>query len=357
MTVPAVLYVLKRFPRLSETFILNELLGLQGRRVRVGVDSLRPPEAGPIHPEFESFTAPVRYLTGGGAAAAAAVAERAVSEGFDLIHAHFATGAAVVALEAGRLAGLPVTITAHAKDIFHDDYAVDLGQRLAGAARVITVSEHNRRHLEGVLPGIPVTVVYNGITAASAVRRDPNGPVLCIGRLVDKKGIDTLIEAAGLLADSGTPTPIEIIGGGPEKVRLETLARELGPLVHFRGSLASDEVNHAFRRASLFALPCRIAANGDRDGMPTVLGEAMVRGLPVITTDLIGIPELVQHLETGWLVPPDDPTALATAIRTLRTDHAMADALAAAGAAHAAELLDSTRAIEALVCTWKSAVC
>jgi glycosyltransferase involved in cell wall biosynthesis len=138
---------------------------------------------------------------------------------------------------------------------------------------------------------------------------------------------------------------------------LETLARELGPLVHFRGSLASDQVNHAFLRASLFALPCRIAANGDRDGMPTVLGEAMVRGLPVITTDLVGIPELVQHLETGWLVPPDDPTALATAIRTLRTDHAMAHDLAAAGAAHAAELLDPARAIEALVSTWKSAVC
>ncbi|MFN2487554.1 MAG: glycosyltransferase [Acidimicrobiia bacterium] len=357
MTPPAVLYVLKRFPRLSETFILNELLGLQGRKVRVGVDSLRPPEPEPKHPEFDFLSASVRYLTAGGAAAASAVAERAISEGFDLIHAHFATSAAAVALEAGSLTGLPVTITAHAKDIFQDDYAVDLGQRLAGATRLITVSEHNRRHLESLLPGIPVTVVYNGIAPAPAFLRDPNGPVLCVGRLVEKKGIDTLIAAAGLLAAAGTPTPIEIIGGGPEEARLETLARKLGPLVRFRGSLASDQVNQAFRRASLFVLPCRIAANGDRDGMPTVLGEAMVRGLPVISTDLVGIPELVQHLKTGWLVPPNDPPALAMAIRTLRTDRAMADELAAKGAAHATELLNRARAIEGLVSTWESAAC
>ncbi|MGI8516765.1 MAG: glycosyltransferase family 4 protein [Acidimicrobiia bacterium] len=357
MSAPAVLYVLKRFPRLSETFILNELLALQGRKVRVGVDSLRLPEPGPKHPELDLLSASVRYPSAGGAGAASEVAARAVSEGFDLIHAHFATSAAGVALEAGRLAGLPVTITAHAKDIFHDDYAVDLGQRLAGAARLITVSEHNRRHLEGLLPGIPVTVVYNGIAPAPAFMRDPNGPVLCIGRLVEKKGIDTLIAAAGLLAAAGTPTPIEIIGGGPEEARLKRLARELGPVVRFLGSLTSDQVNQAFRRASLVAIPCRIAANGDRDGMPTVLGEAMVRGLPVISTDLVGIPELVQHLQTGWLVPPNDPAALAMAIRALRTDPGLADALAAKGAAHATELLDPARAIQALISTWEMVAC
>lgn len=356
MTVPSVLYVLKRFPRLSETFILNEMLGIQRHGVRVGVDSLRIPEPGPRHPEFDLICAPVRYLAKG-ETAAAAVAERAMAESFDVIHAHFATSAATVALAAGRIAGLPVTITAHAKDIFHMDYAFDLGQRLEGVNRLITVSEYNRRHLERVLPGVPVTVVYNGIAPAPSSGRNRKGPVLCVGRLVDKKGIDTLIGAAEILAAAGDPTPIEIIGSGPEETRLIARAKQLGPLVRFRGSLTSDEVDRAFRRASLFALACRIAGSGDRDGMPTVLGEAMVRGLPVISTDIVGIPELVRHLETGWLVPPNDPVELANAIRALLIDPALADELARKGTAHATELLDPARATQSLIETWKKAAC
>ena len=355
---PRVLYVLKRFPRLSETFILNELLRLEDRGAMLGVDSLLPPEEGPQHPEFDRLQAPVRHLPSR-SGAAALVADRAMAEGFEHLHAHFATAAASVAIEAGRVAGLPVTVTAHAKDIFQCDYASTLASRLDGAAALVTVSEYNRRYLAERVPAVPVSVIYNGIDGMPYAQRDRNGPVLCVARLVEKKGLDTLIEATAVLAKRGQRVPVEVVGSGPLRSPLEALTAELGvaDLVTFRGSLTSNQVDRAYREASMFALPCRIDRNGDRDGLPTVLGEAMVRGLPVITTDLVGIPELVRHAETGWLVAPEDPADLADAIAVLRADPALCDELAFKGASHARILLDPGRAAEALLALFGGGEC
>jgi colanic acid/amylovoran biosynthesis glycosyltransferase len=144
---------------------------------------------------------------------------------------------------------------------------------------------------------------------------------------------------------------VQIVGDGPLRGDLEALSRELGveDLVTFTGPLTRPGVDEAYRGASMFVLPCRIDGNGDRDGMPTVLGEAMRRGLPVISTDLIGIPELVRHGETGLLVEPESPSAVADAVDELRLDPDRGAELARKGAAHAERLLDPEQATRSLV--------
>ncbi len=345
-----VLYVLKRFPRLSETFILHEVLRLEAAGVLIGIDSLRDPEPGPLHPQLARLGAEVRHLPRTSLdEQARLVAARAVAGGFDQIHAHFATSAAEVAGMAGAIAGIPVTVTAHAKDIYHEEYAPGLARRLVGAAAVVTVSEYNAAHLRQILTQ-PVHVVYNGVAVSHHLEPRPTGPVLCVARLVPKKGIDVLIRAAGLLAAAGSPCDVEIVGDGPLQAELESLAAAIGlsNSVRFLGALSAPGVDAAYGRCSMFALPCRIDGSGDRDGMPTVLGEAMQRGIAVVSTDLVGIPELVRNGETGLLVPPDDPFALAGALDLLGRDPRLTAEIAAKGRAHAARLLDPAEATTAL---------
>lgn len=346
-----VLYVLKRFPRLSETFILDELLRLEALGMGIGVDSLKNPEDQPTHPQLAALAAEVRYLPKRDIPTQALMtARRALEEGFTHIHAHFATSATEVAVAAGSASGLPVTATFHAKDIFHREYAPGLAGRVAGVTAVVTVSEYNAAHLRRVLPGTPVNVIYNGVGAVPCAAAVPGGPVLAVARLVPKKGLDLLVRAAAELADRGRPIRVKIVGDGPLRGDLERLAVRTGVAgsIEFTGPLTRPDVDAAYREASMFVLPCRIDEDDDRDGMPTVLGEAMRRGLPVVSTDLIGIPELVRHRETGLLAEPENPTALADAIDELRRDPVLAAELAEKGAAHAERLLDPVHATATL---------
>ena len=382
-----VLYVLKRFPRLSETFVLREILGLEEAGERVLVEALLPPETQPRHPELDRLQAPVRYLPRSpqrrdpgvrsvhlrvaaraplrwaGAALraqrlgtwrrfvqAGLTADRIRRERVRHVHAHFATAASEVARDAARLAGVPFTVTAHAKDVFAAENAPRLRRRLGDAAAVVTVSAYNAAHLRERLPGVPVVHVPNGVPLGPASGPDPAGPVLCVARLVEKKAVDVLVEACARLSREPDPPRVEVIGTGPLRYDLDQLVAALGVrhLVTFRGALPSDEVAAAYARASVAVLPCRIAADGDRDGMPTVLVEALARGLPVVSTDVVGIPELVEHGVTGLLVPPDDPDALAAAIAKLVADPALAATLGRAGRARVAERFDPAAATAAL---------
>ena len=364
-----VLYVLKRYPRLSETFVVRELATLEALGEHVLVDALLPPEDGPRHPEADRVAAVVRYLPRGprlrdcqlasaharlalrhprrwareALAAwrrglwrrflqAGLTAERARTSAAVHLHAHFATAACEVAGIAGRLVGLPVTVTAHAKDIFHADNAPLLPRRLGGLAAVVTVSEHNAAHLASVVPEVPIRHIPNGVAAPSASHGPaPDGTVLCVARLVEKKGVDTLLRAVAEIAPRRPDLTVEIVGEGPLRPALERLAAELGlgRRVRFAGALAFPDVEAAYRRAAMVVLACRVAGDGDRDGLPTVLLEAMARGLPVVSTAVAGIPELVEG--NGLLVPPDAPAALAAAIERLLADPGAARVLGAAG--------------------------
>jgi glycosyltransferase involved in cell wall biosynthesis len=167
------------------------------------------------------------------------------------------------------------------------------------------------------------------VPAAEPVDAVADGPVLAVARLVPKKGVDLLVRACAVAAANGDAFSVNVLGEGPLLPELRALAAALGveDRVVFRGACSPDEVGEAYAHCSAVAVPCRIATDGDRDGLPVVLIEAMGRGLPVVSTSIIGIPELVRDGENGLLVPPDDPDALAEALSRLRRDRALADRL------------------------------
>jgi glycosyltransferase involved in cell wall biosynthesis len=359
-------YVLVRFPKLSETFVLREMLELERAGWSVAVDTLEAPLDEPRDPALAQLRARVRRLPERPPAARAVaahimlaarrprawlwsaaravrerrvlafiraglIAVRAVRARADLFHVHFAYYSAEYASDAAELAGIPFTVFAHANDIWSDFNAPHLGRRLLGSAGVATGTRYNAVGIRSRVPGVDARVLTQVPPAASPMEVSPDGPVLAVARLVPKKGIDTLVEACARANEAGSPFEVEVLGEGPLLDELVELARSrgVGDRVRFRGACPPGAVSEAYARCSLFAMPCRIASDGDRDGLPTTLLEAMARGLPVVTSDVIGIPELVRHEENGLLVPPDDPEALAAAVTALRRDEGLAARLGA----------------------------
>ncbi len=391
-------YVLKMYPRFSETFIVNEILELERRGVDVRIYSLRKPDDGRFHANLAQVRAPVIYLpesllpeAGDVLAAqraclkanprvylrvlgyalasrneyalkrfcqAAVLTEHLRANPVSHLHAHFASSATRVAMFVHLLAGVPYSFTAHAKDIFQAGVNADLLRDKMRAARfVVTVSEFNRRYLAQlagapgrtglggllpagslVLPAQRVRRVYNGVDldvfngdAASA--GDADTPlILSIGRLVEKKGLGVLLQACALLRERGVRFRVELIGKGPLEtaLRAQIAALDLQDHVRLAGPQPQNAVVEAYRRADVFALPCVVAADGNRDGLPTVLLEAMAMSVPVVSTALTGIPEIVDEGQNGLLVPPNDPVALADALGRLLSDPALRAQLGAA---------------------------
>lgn len=357
-------YVLVRFPKLSETFVLSEMLGLEQLGCEVSVDTLEDPLDEPRDGRLAALRATVRrvpdrpparallgvhlrlaarrpaaWLSGAwralrerdwpGFLRAGVVAGHAQREGADLLHVHFAYYSADVARAAGGLAGLPVTLYAHANDIWSAYNAPELARRLGGARAVATCSRYNAEHLRRVAPAVPVTYLPLGIALAAPVERDRGGPLLFVGRLVDKKGADLALRALAAARLERPSLRLELIGSGPKEAELQALAAELGleSAVRFRGLLAPAEVEAAYERCSGVVLPVRVAADGDRDGLPTVLLEAMARALPVVSMRVIGIPELIRDGETGLLAPPEDVDALAACLVRLHAEPELGERL------------------------------
>ena len=256
------------------------------------------------------------------------------------LHAHFAHGTTTVTWLAAVIAGLPFSFTGHARDIYAEELNPGglLRRKLTAARFAVTCTEANRRHLQAIAPEATVHLVYHGLGAdmAPASPRAPaNGRVrvLGVGRLVAKKGFDVLVEACAELARRQVPFEARIVGQddkhGPEvRRRIEALGLE--HLVRLPGPMDQAELSGEYGRATVFCLPCRILP-GDRDGLPNVLVEAMASGLPVVTTGVSGVPELVSHEANGLLVPPDDPAALADALARLHENRELAQRLAQAG--------------------------
>jgi glycosyltransferase involved in cell wall biosynthesis len=262
----------------------------------------------------------------------------------DHAHAHFATAAARLANLAWRMGGPGYSVTTHAKDIYHEDVRPEhLRDKLAPARFVATVSTANREHLDSLfgtspkLEVVPNSVDLRRLPLPRAGGREP-GLVLAVARLVEKKGLEDLVKACGLLREGralGDPgVRLEVVGAGPLRERLEALSNCLELNAHFHGALPQEQVLEVYGRASVYCLPCVVAANGDRDALPTSLLEAMALGVPVVTTPVNGVPEAVVHERTGLLVPQHDPEALAAAIERLLTDHELATRLATAARRH-----------------------
>ena len=373
-------YVLKRYPRISETFVASELIELERLGERLTVFAVSRPDEPFTHRFVRELRADVVYLPHRPSREPVRVARalrrvvpadardwlsaaryslwpprrkglrrllqatvlRAEMErvGIDHAHAHFATAAARLANLAWRMGGPSYSVTVHAKDIYHREVRPEhLRDKLAPARFVATVSEANREHLHSVvglngnLRVVPNSVNLRRLGPARA-RPGQDGPVLSVARLIEKKGLSDLVAACGLLRLRGASPRLEIIGDGPLRARLENAASRLGIDVRFRGALPQEQVLELMARAAVFCLPCVVAADGDRDGLPTSVLEAMALGVPVVTTAVNGLAEAVLHERTGLIVPPGDPSALADAIERLHMDPELAARLAAGGRRH-----------------------
>ena len=255
------------------------------------------------------------------------------------IHAHFMDRAALVALVVGRLLDIPYSVTGHALDIYVDP--VLLPDKIRAATSVTTCTQYNARHLASLVPAddaAKIRCVHHGIDAdrwRPAPWRPAAGPplVLAVGQLRARKGFDHLLTACRLLVDRGHAFTCEIVGDGPLRGELaaQVAALDLQDVVTLTGALDGDAVLERYRQAAVFALPCVTEDDGGRDGIPNVILEAMAMELPVVSTDHSGIPEAVRDGDTGLLVPPHDPEALADAIARLLDDPATAAAMGQRG--------------------------
>ncbi len=355
-------YVVKRYPRFSETFIVNEILAHEAAGVEVHIFSSRPSDDSHFQPAICRVRGAVTHLntdfgradgfwsllqqlasevpgvwehlaaagkaTSGDVFQAACLAQEIRARGIDHIHAHFATSPTTIARLASLFTGIPYTFTAHARDIFHENVdPADLAQKLAGAASVVTVSDFNVRFLSAQFEESAHRIrrIYNGLDLkhfefAEPDRRPPK--ILAVGRLVEKKGFDVLIEACGLLARSGADFQCEIVGGGEREAALRQQIDEmnLSDMIELVGPRPLSYVQEAMREAAVSAVPCVTASTGDRDGLPTVLLEAMALGTPVVATSVTGIPEIVHNERTGILIDERQPQELAAAIQRLLSD-------------------------------------
>ncbi len=270
------------------------------------------------------------------------------------LHAHFAHGTTTVTWLASTITGLPFSFTGHAKDVYTEELnpAGLLRRKMDAASFVVTCTEANRTHLTSLGSRTPVHVVYHGLNAdfeslvAAGVRRvEPTRVrLLAVGRLVRKKGLDTFVDACAVLRSRGVDFEAVIAGerGDHERaVRARVAATDLEERVSFLGPLTQTGLFEEYQRASVFALPCRVLEDGDRDGIPNVLMEAMACRLPVVTTGVSGITELVRDGENGLIVEPDRPTDLADALHRLIKDPELARHLAERGHSTISEQFDA----------------
>ena len=377
--------VLKGYPRLSETFIAQELLALQERGLDFRIVSLRRPTDKATHPVHAEISATVTYLPEYLHEAPARVfkawrkarrlpgyaeARRAFWRDWrrdptpnrarrfgqacvlaaefagqcDFLYAHFLHTPGSVARYAATMLGLPWACSAHAKDIWTTP-EWEKREKLAGLSWLTTCTAVGAEHLAALSPDPDkVKLIYHGLDLerfpkrrSRASDRDGRGePVrlLSVGRLVEKKGYDLLLDALAALPDDIHWRFLHI-GGGEQKDALEAKADKLGiaDRIDWRGAQPQEAVKAALDEADVFVLPSRIAKSGDRDGLPNVLMEAASQALPCLSTSISAIPELIEDGKTGLLVPPEDAVALGRALERLIRDPALRKRLGEAGEA------------------------
>lgn len=373
-----VAFILKGYPRLSETFIAQEIAALERRGLDILIVSLRRPTDARRHRLHDTIRARVLYLPeyllleplrvlrawwkirqiANYASARrlwlrdlardptpnrarrfgqALVLAAELPEDVKHLHAHFLHTPASVTRYAALLLGVPWTGSAHAKDIWTTP-EWEKREKLASCEWLVTCTRANREHLAALAPPGKVELLYHGIdlarfprnAAIGSARDGSSEPVviLSVARLVEKKGTEILLEALARISPALQWRFVHV-GGGPLLKSLQGRAARLGieERVTWRGALTQDEVLAEYRKADVFALASRIARDGDRDGLPNVIAEAQSQGLACVATRVSAIPELVRDGQTGILVPENDAEALARALESLIADPARRRAL------------------------------
>jgi glycosyltransferase involved in cell wall biosynthesis len=398
LTGRKIAYILGGFPILSETFILEELRELEMQGVPLHIFSLFKLKAvkgaqatwnmsAPVTPIADYPTlflvlcatrcflqSPLRFIRTSIAMVghfrlrfligcrvllfASFLARQFKQENIRHMHAHFAWEASYVAQFTHLLTGIPYSFTAHAEDIYIPPKA-SLAYRIKMARFVVASTVFNQDYMRTLVDqetGTRIHQIYSGInlqyfpsfTEESAPQIPPL--ILAVCRLVEKKGLIYLLEACHILANQGYTFSCQIIGDGPLRQELEEQIRALGlsDRVILLGARSNKEVLEIYPKATLMALPCVISKDGDRDGLPTVLMEALYAGIPSVSTTVTGNPELIESEVNGLLVPPNNSTALATALARLLDDSSLRARFAAAGHQTVLERFNAARNVRRL---------
>lgn len=363
-------YVLGEFPSLSETFILREMVTLEEMGFSLVPLSLSPRMEGPVHEQARPFItrtlhrpSPFSGLTLGGLLksmvqrpvgllsafffalrhmlahprqarelftaflGAAYFASRLSTRDARHIHAHFASYPATTALLLAEICGSSYSFSCHANDIF-TKASILLPRKLREADFVTVCTRYGLERLQrshSLTSKDKLQLIYHGVDTSYLGRKPhreyPVPLIVSVGRLIEKKGFPFLLQAAAILAGRGLQFELVIVGDGPLRDELERLVGGLGlrERVVFAGQLTQEQLAHVYRRADVFCLASIVAKDGDRDGLPNVILEAMAYGVPVVASNLSAIPEAIIHEETGLLVPPGSPSELAVQLeRALR---------------------------------------
>ncbi|MGE5532021.1 MAG: glycosyltransferase family 4 protein [Bacteroidota bacterium] len=366
-----IVYVLGEFPSISETFILREMVALEGMGFHLLPLSMEQPAEGPVHEEDLPFVdrtlhrppplsrpsfsgllrtalhRPLGFMSGllftlrnavthprdakellSAFAAAAFFASRLPARHTRHIHAHFASYPGTVGLLLAEICGASFSLSCHAQDIFADKTI--LLPRKMGEAEFVTVCTQygleRLQRLHTLSSSDKLHLLYHGLDA-SRIEFLPHVEyplplIVSVGRLVEKKGFPFLLQAAAVLHGRGVQFELIIVGDGPMRDELERLASGLGPRekVVFAGQLTQEELSHVYRRADAFCLPCIVAKDGDRDGLPNVILEAMAYGVPVVASNLSAIPEVIVNEETGLLAAPGSAHEIAAQLERVLSD-------------------------------------
>lgn len=386
---PRFAYLFERFPSFTQTFCYREVAEMRRQGCEAPVYSIRKP--GDIPRDCpDAIAAGVRYLPEAGALGremktlrmlgkyplpvlwqirgwgkrpgkarlleAAWLGARLRRAGVTHVHAHFAGIAARTAWWMKKFYGITFSFTGHANDMFCETGSpVSLGDLVREAEFVVAVSGFSRDWLCAKVPGHgeKIRTIYNGMdTASFPAAAAPQGKprIVAVGRYIEKKGFGDLIEACAILRGRQIDFGCTIIGGGPLHEELQAQADRLGlhDLVRLTGPLPQEDVRRELSSATLFALPCTVEKDGGMDTLPTVIVEAMAAGLPVVSTRLAAVPEMVIHGESGLLVEPGQPGPLADAIAAVLGDPALAARFGQAGKTLAAGRFASRPTVAAL---------
>ena len=409
-------YIIRSYPRLSQTFIVNEIWALEQLGLGLRLFPLTNPRETVVQAQVAAIRAPVDYLEaafergraamladhmrvalaaplryfgtlrylwrrsdldeGYRAASRYECFEQAVylacllrrarrsGQAIAQLHAHFAHDPTLIAFLVKMLTGVPYSFTAHARDLVQIGRRA-LVERIAEACAVVTCSGVNGAYIDEVVPAplrAKVRLIHHGVNidgfAPLKERQEAATPlILSVGRLVEKKGFPDLVRACAELKRAGKRFRCAIYGEGPLEASLAALidALDLADDVTLAGACSQQELVPILQRADLFALAPFVAADGDRDGIPNVLVEAMACGVPVVSTRVAGIPELVQHDENGLLVAPHDVGALAAALAALLADPALRGRLGAAGRQTVVERFDLQAAAQQIAALFAQA--
>ncbi len=409
VTRPTLGMILKGYPRISETFISNEILLLEQLGIPVRIFSMRLPRESFCHESVKQIQAKVDYLPTdlfldfrklfAGTAfyavnnrslflkALAKAGKRfsrtrsmgtlkhlmqgcyvshfllAKSPEVVHLHSHFAHSPTSVAMFSSMLSGIPFSFTGHAKDIYTSNRE-QLQEKIELATQVITCTRFNVEYLRSLAKEestTPIHCIYHGIDLHLFKQAEAPDPpkepynILTVARLTEKKGIPDILQALVLLKQRGIDFTYTLIGDGDDRDQIleQVCASGLREQLRWLGTMPHEKVIEQFKRADVFILGCKITPNGDRDGIPNVLVESLAMGLPAIATNVSALPEIVIADQTGLTVEPDDPAAMADGLQKILADKQQRTQLIEAGKEHVQANFDNKKLILKLASLYK----